>query len=97
VATAKSASTPREIADKAVSLAADGAGDRTKDRAALIDLAGDLALPLEQARQLLVGRIRMRSDDFSATSGLTLLNTALSQVGKIDDLEWQPRKWKLPH
>jgi hypothetical protein len=90
------ASTPREIADKAVSLATGDAGDLSKARSTLIDLAGDVALPLEQARELLVRRIRTRSDDFAATAGLSLLNGTLSQVGKVDDLEWQPRRWKLP-
>jgi hypothetical protein len=96
VATAKPASTPRQIADKAVSLAADQAGDRHKARATLIGLAGDVAIPLEQARELLVRRISTRSDDFPATAGLSLLNGTLSQVGKVDDLEWQPKVWRLP-
>jgi hypothetical protein len=94
VATSKSADSAREIADKAVSLAGNGAG--ADSQAALIKLAGDSSTPLEQARELLVSRIRTRSDDFSATSGLMLLNATLSQIGKKDDLEWQPRVWRLP-
>jgi hypothetical protein len=34
--------------------------------------------------------------DSRATSGLMLLNAALSQIGKKDDFEWQPRVWRLP-
>jgi hypothetical protein len=94
VATSKSADSAREIADKAVSLA--GNGTAADSRAALIRLAGDSSTPLEQARELLVRRIRTRSDDFGATSGLMLLNAALSQIGKKDDFEWQPRVWRLP-
>ncbi len=96
MATSKSADSAREIADKAVSLAGNGAGAGADCRAALIKLAGDSSTPLEQARDLLVRRIRTRSDDFSATSGLMLLNATLSQIGKKDDLEWQPRVWRLP-
>jgi len=89
-------STPRDIADRAVALATGSDADLTKARATLIKLAGDTAVPLEQARDLLVRRIRQRSDDFSASSGLSLLNATLSKVGKVDKLEWQPRTWRLP-
>jgi len=88
--------TPRDIADRAVALSTGGDGDPAGDRAALIKLAGDAAGPLEQARQLLVRRIRQRSDDFGATSGLSLLNATLSEVGKVDDVAWKPRHWRLP-
>jgi hypothetical protein len=97
VATSDSANSARELAEKAVALAAgNGAGDAARSRAALITQAGDEQAPLEQARDLLVRRIRMRSDDFPATYGLSLLNGALSQLGKKDDLSWKPRVWKLP-
>jgi hypothetical protein len=88
--------TPRDIADRAVALATGSDKDRADAPAALIKLAGDTAGPLEQARQVLVRRIRQRSDDYAATSGLTLLNSTLAEVGKVDDLEWKPRKWILP-
>jgi hypothetical protein len=96
---------PREIADQAVALAlATGTGtgtgtggDHAGDRAALLKLAGDEAGPLEEARELLVRRIRTRSDDYPATSGLSLLNATLSMLGKEDPVEWQPRKWRIPH
>jgi len=45
---------------------------------------------------VLVRRIRLRSDDFQATSGLSLINAALGQVGWADPMEWQPKKWRLP-
>jgi hypothetical protein len=90
------ANVSREIADRAVSLAAGSDDDLAGARAALIKLAGDEAGPLEQARDVLVRRIRMRSNDFPATSGLSLLNATLSKLGKVDDMEWQPRKWHLP-
>lgn len=96
MATSDSASSAREIADKAVALAGDRASDGARSRAALITQAGDEQAPLERARDLLVRRIRMRSDDFPATYGLSLLNAALSQLGKKDDVAWKPRVWKLP-
>jgi hypothetical protein len=98
VASPKSSNAARDIADRAVALASgDGDSDRAGAPAALIKLAGDETGPLELARQLLVRRIRTRSDDFPATSGLSLINIALSQLGPRDDLEWQPRVWRIPH
>ncbi len=85
-----------EIADRAVALANAGDKDLAGARATLITLAGDQAGPLEQARELLVRRIRLRSNDFPATSGLSLLNAALGALGKVDDVQWKPRKWRLP-
>jgi hypothetical protein len=85
-----------EIADRAVALANGTDDDLAGARATLIKLAGDKAGPLEQARELLVRRIRLRSDDFPATSGLSLLNATLSKLGKIDDVEWKPKVWRFP-
>jgi hypothetical protein len=92
-------SSSREIADRAVALATgnDGESDRDKARATLIEMAGDKSGPLEEARKLLVGRIRMRSDDFPATGGLSLLNATLTKLGWTDSVEWQPRVWRIPH
>ncbi len=97
--TAAVSKTARDIADQAVTLASrgDGGDGRAQARATLIESAGDQAGPLELARKLLVRRIRIRSDDYAATSGLSLLNTALSQLGPRDDLEWKPRVWRIPH
>ena len=89
-------STPRDIADRAVALSTGSDEDLASARTTLIKLAGNVTGPLEQARELLVRRIRQRSDDYPATSGLSLLNATLSKVGKVDDLEWQPRKWRFP-
>jgi hypothetical protein len=86
----------REIADRAVALATSNDGDQKEDTAELLELAGNEAGPLEEARRLLVRRIRTRSDDFQATAGLSLLNAALSQLGKRDDLAWTPRQWRIP-
>jgi hypothetical protein len=83
-----------EISERAIALATDA--DRIGAVTALMTLAGDTAAGLEGARDILVRRIRIRSDDFSATSGLSLVNSALSQVGWQDDNAWKPRKWKLP-
>lgn len=88
--------TPRDIADRAVALSTGSDKDRDGGAATLVKLAGNTAGPLEQARELLVRRIRQRSDDFDATRGLALLNSALSNLGKDDDLAWKPRSWRLP-
>jgi hypothetical protein len=88
---------PTEIADRAVALSTGNDGDRDKARATLIEMAGDKSGPLEEARKLLVGRIRTRSDDFPATGGLSLLNATLSKLGWTDSVEWQPRVWRIPH
>jgi hypothetical protein len=88
--------TPRDIADRAVALSTGSDKDRNGGPTALIKLAGNTAEPLEQARELLVRRIRQRSDDYDATRGLSLLNSALSNLGKVDDLAWKPRVWHLP-
>ncbi|MGH9125404.1 MAG: hypothetical protein ACRDZ8_11870 [Acidimicrobiales bacterium] len=90
------ATTPRDIADKAVALATGSDKERTGAADALIKLAGNERDPLEQARKVLVGRIRIRSDDFGATAGLTVLNTALSKIGYEVQAQWKPRKWLLP-
>jgi hypothetical protein len=87
---------PRDIADRAVALAAGSDNELAAARTTLIKLAGDAAGPLELARDVLVRRIRLRSDDFPATSGLSLLNAALSKLGKEDNLEWQPKHWRFP-
>ena len=83
-----------EISERAIALAADA--DRKGAVTALMTLSGDTAAGLEGARDILVRRIRIRSDDFEATSGLSLVNSALGQVGWHDDNSWQPKKWKLP-
>jgi hypothetical protein len=83
-----------QISDRAIALAP--GGERDKAVTELIGLAGDVAGPLEDARDVLVRRIRLRSDDFSATAGLSLINAALGRVGWADPMEWQPRKWRLP-
>ena len=90
------ATTPRDIADKAVALATGSDKERTGAAGALIKLAGNERGPLELARKVLVGRIRVRSDDYGATAGLTVLNSALSSVGHVVQGQWKPKKWLLP-
>jgi len=75
------------ISDRAMALAA--GGDRATAVTELIGLAAEQALPLEEARDILVRRIRLRSDDYQATSGLSLINAALGQVGWADPMEWR--------
>ncbi|MDP9073233.1 MAG: hypothetical protein M3N98_03480 [Actinomycetota bacterium] len=87
---------PNQISDRALALSEGGPDDRDKSVAELISLAGQASGPLEVARDVLVRRIRIRSDDFPASSALSLVNAALGQVGWADPVEWQPRKWRLP-
>ena len=51
---------------------------------------------LEAARDQLVGRIQTRSDDFEASSALSIVNAALARIGAPDGLAWEPKRWKLP-
>jgi hypothetical protein len=83
-----------EISERAIALA--GEDDRAGAVTALASYAGDQHSSLELARDILVKRIRIRSDDYPATSGLTLINRALSQVGSPGTSTWKPRKWRLP-
>jgi hypothetical protein len=90
---------PNPIADRAVALAAashvGGAGGG-EELGELIRLADDDAVRLVEARDVLVRRIQLRSDDYAATGGLTLLNAAIAGVGWHGDFTWKPRNWKLP-
>lgn len=79
-----------QISDRAMALGAER--DRAKSVTELIGLAADKPGPLEVARDVLVKRIRLRSDDYLASSGLTLVNTALGQIGWPADSTWKPRK-----
>jgi hypothetical protein len=78
-----------QISDRAMALGPDG--DRAKSVTELIGLAADTPGPLEAARQVLVKRIRLRSDDYAASSGLSLVNAALGQVGWPAESTWKPR------
>jgi len=73
----------------------DGAG-RHDAIGELIRLAGDDTSMLTDARDVLVRRIRLRSDDYAATGGLTLLNAAIAGAGWHGDFTWKPRNWKQP-
>lgn len=47
---------------------------------------------LSQARQYLVGRIQLRTDDYQATAALSLVNKALARVGWRDPYSWKHRR-----
>lgn len=53
--------------------------------------AGDRS-SLEQLRADLLSRIRQRSDDYQATTTLTLVNRALAAVGWEDPVNWKYRR-----
>ena len=57
-------------------LAASAAGDR---------------LTLAEARDFYASLVRVRSDDFRATTALRLLNRALSATPIVDPLDWKKR------
>jgi hypothetical protein len=85
---------PNPIGETAIALA--GGGDRDRAVRELIRLARGRRPALHQARDELVRRIRLRSDDYEATAGLTLLNAALSEVGWPAAITWEPRRgWRL--
>ena len=80
------------IVERAVALGAAGPGhDRDGALGELIRLAGDEPAPLHDARAILVGRIRGRSEDYAATGGLTLVNAAIARLGWHGDYTWEPR------
>jgi hypothetical protein len=74
---------------RATALAASSDHDRAVQE--LIRLAAGRRSTLEQARSELIGRIRLRSDDYEATAGLTLLNSALAEVGWPAAITWERR------
>jgi hypothetical protein len=78
------------IADRAVALAADGNRDGVVGQ--LIRLAEGNRASLEEARDALVRRISMRSDDYEATGGLTVINAALAEVGWPAGITWESRR-----
>jgi hypothetical protein len=47
---------------------------------------------LEQAQAELVQRVHERSDDFTATAALSLVNKALAKVGWVDPFSWKHRR-----
>jgi hypothetical protein len=79
---------PNQIGVSAMAL---GTGDADRAVRELIRLSDGRRLPLEQARDELVGRIRLHSDDYEATSGLTALNAALAEVGWMAAITWESR------
>lgn len=57
----------------------------------LIRLVDGQRRPLEQARDEMVRRLRLRSDDYKATAALTVLNTTLAEIGWPAPLVWESR------
>jgi hypothetical protein len=86
--------TPIQRGDSLATTASALAGNDVQDRSVqkLIRLAEGRRSTLEQARGELVDRIRLRSDDYAATAGLTLLNAALAEVGWPAAIIWEPRR-----
>ncbi len=95
-----SPSTPAaEVAERAIALGSAALGsstDRHGSVSELIRLAQNDIQTLEEARGMLVRRLQLRSDDYAATGGLTLINAAIGSVGWPDPMEWKPRRWLLP-
>jgi hypothetical protein len=85
---------PNRPGDSLATTASALAGNDAQGRAVqeLIRLAEGRRSTLEQARGELCGRIRLRSDDYAATSGLTLLNAALAEIGWPATITWEPRR-----
>ena len=83
-----------QISERAIALATEDNRDGAANE--LIRLADNQISALEGARDILVRRIRLRSDDYAATKGLTLINQAIAKVGWPDPVEWKPRKWRIP-
>jgi hypothetical protein len=82
-----------QIAEEAVRLAE--GGDRETAVNELVRLADGDIQQLESARDVLVHRLRRRTDDYAATKGLTAINGAIARIGWPDPLEWKPRKWRI--
>jgi hypothetical protein len=84
---------PDLMADHAVALAgAADAGSKTPDEVVRELAAGGDRDGLERARADLLSRIYQRSDDYGATSALTLVNKALAAVGWSDPSNWKHRR-----
>jgi hypothetical protein len=85
----RAAEAPNQIGARAIAL---GNGDRDRAVQELIRLSDGRRLPLEQARDELVRRIQLHSDDYEATSGLTALNATLAEIGWTAAITWEPRR-----
>jgi hypothetical protein len=81
------------IAERAVALAGgSGASSLEVDQAAR-SLAGSAdRRALEGAQTELVRRVRLRSDDYQATAGLSLVNKALALTGWQNPYDWKHRR-----
>ncbi len=84
----------QHLAQEAIRLG-DGT-DRDTAVTELVRLASTDSQRLQAARHVLVRRLGQHSDDYAATKGLTVVNSAIARVGWSDPLEWKPKKWRLP-
>jgi hypothetical protein len=84
-------STLDALIDLAASLSQPGA-DKEAGARELIDRAGGDRAALEAARNVYSTRLHGRSDDWTATGALTLLNRALTDSGWIDPFDWRYRR-----
>ena len=83
-----------QISERAVALGTPA--ERDAGARELVILAGGDIRVLEDARNELVARVRLRSNDFEATSGLRVLNAAIALAGWPDPVAWKPRRWRIP-
>lgn len=84
---------PDPIAERAVALAGgSGASSLEVDQAvkSLAESADRSSLEVAQAE--LVRRVRLRSDDYQATAGLSLVNRALALTGWQNPYDWKHRR-----
>ena len=85
------ATTPDVLYDTAGALGAAG-GDQVAAAHQLVEAAGGDTAALEAARTRYAVHLHGHADDWHATAALTLLNRALSEVGRYDKYDWR-RRW----
>jgi hypothetical protein len=79
------------VVTRAGELARDGAGTAAGAADDLLSAAGGDRHAVEAARDVVVGRVHSRIDDFEATATLQVLNRALTQLPIHDPLDWRVR------
>jgi hypothetical protein len=84
-------SSEQRLIDLAAALGQPGV-DKEAAARQLIDSAGGDRHALEQARNAYARRLHGRSDDWTATAALSLLNRALTDSGWIDPFDWKGRR-----
>ena len=84
-------STLDALIELAAALSTPGADKEAGARELIARAGGDRAA-LEQARNSYATRLHGRSDDWTATGALTLLNRALTDSSWVDPFNWQGRR-----